>query len=82
MTWRAEETWRCTECKWLGPASAIKVVQDPDEADNAWSICPECRMAENFDIVCADTECQKIGSCGTPSKDGYKFTCFEHRPTV
>ena len=30
--------------------------------------------------LCDEPDCYADASCGTPTKDGYRRTCFEHKP--
>ena len=34
------------------------------------------------DVECDESGCGRQVSCGTPSQDGYRRTCYGHRPKV
>ena len=71
--------FRCDECGWTGTQDDICVVSDPKEGSEAkWSICPQCRSAEQFTNMCDEPGCSREASCGFPSVSGYRRTCFEH----
>jgi hypothetical protein len=70
--------WRCQECGWRGDEEEIISFADPVLEGNSWNICPECRAAEQFDNMCDEPECRKVATCGWPSPEGYRRTCFEH----
>ncbi len=72
------ERYRCEECDEISNADEIDVVVDPRREDNSWSVCPHCRAADHFARVCADPDCTKFATIGTPTPDGYKWLCYEH----
>ena len=42
--------------------------------------CPKCKEI-NSDVACCDEPgCEREATCGTPTDDGYRFTCGEHIP--
>ena len=73
------QRWRCTECEWIGGKDAIIRFDDPDEEGNFWNICPQCRQAEQFELLC--WKCDAPSSCGMPTTGyGYIHTCHKHSP--
>jgi len=70
---------RCEMCGWVGMDSQVSKVHDLD-SDNIWGVCPECRIPENFIMLCNHIGCKNrasfinVFSDGTPSTQ----TCFEH----
>jgi len=69
--------FRCTECEWCGNEGEIVRFSDP-ESDQVWSVCPQCRAAEQFENICDEPGCKKVASCGWPSDGGYRRTCYDH----
>lgn len=37
-------------------------------------------IADTLGSICDEPGCIEIAGCGTPSDDGYRSTCFEHKP--
>jgi len=70
--------WKCQDCGWHGSDEEIISFADPVLEGNIWSICPECRAAEQFDNMCDEPECKQLATCGWPSTESYRRTCFEH----
>jgi hypothetical protein len=71
--------WRCEECNWIGLEGEIDVVRDPKpESGVHWSICPQCRAAEQFINLCDEPGCKEASTSGWPSPDGYRRTCWQH----
>jgi len=81
MKWREEQdVFRCTECATETPRDDLIKFPDPEMAENYWTICPFCREAEQFERMCDAFNCDQTSSCGTPTPDGYRITCYEHKP--
>ncbi len=72
-----DNLWRCKECEWTGRADEIEMFPDPKMEGNYWEICPQCREAESCEQLCE--KCSSPATCGTPTPDGYRRTCYEHR---
>jgi hypothetical protein len=72
----------CKECHWQGQLSQVLKAENPFEPGQEIHGCPECRSPCSFEYCCEWHDCWKPASSGTPSKDGYKHTCFDHRPPV
>jgi hypothetical protein len=70
--------WICTECRFIGPFNSFDTINDPKVAGNTWTICPRCRAAERVTDVCDTPGCDNEASCGWPSDEGYRRTCWEH----
>ena len=82
MSDMSELRWRCNECNVDLRESQIIAFPDPEDSQNFWSICPNCRCAEGFTRLCDEPGCAREASCGTPVKDERRYvnTCHEHRP--
>ena len=42
--------------------------------------CPECYALDDYTVACEVDDCWKKATCGTPTNEGYKQTCGEHKP--
>jgi len=76
--------WMCGDwrCGWVGSsADALKATNPFDTSDEIWG-CPKCKTAGVLVAACDEPGCNKCGSCGTPTDDGYRLTCFIHRPEL
>lgn len=71
--------WVCTECEYIGALSTFDTVRDPKDENNWWTICPNCRAADQITDVCDEPGCERRATCGWPGKNGgYRRTCFDH----
>jgi hypothetical protein len=81
---RRDQKLVCTACDVQMLTSEIDRVADPHPLPNTkpdvWSVCPNCRTPENFKTVCDAPGCTLEASCGTPTYEGYRWTCHNHRP--
>lgn len=73
-----DNLWRCTECGWTGRETEMERVGDVKLEKHYWNICPNCRDAEQFELLC--DRCDQVVTCGTPTPDGYRNTCGKHQP--
>ena len=55
---------------------------DIDKMDRIKDIVREHKIDVLKEIVgmCDEHECYKEASCGTPTNEKYRWTCYEHRP--
>ena len=73
----------CTECDWHGHKNDVERIPDPKEPGGYWTICPECRTADHIGLVCDEPGCTKgPATSGTPTPDGYRWTCYWHSPSA
>lgn len=73
------QRWRCRECDWIGETEDIIRFEDPEGNDNFWNICPDCRSAEQFQVIC--WKCEHPAGMGTPALPyRYIWTCHKHNP--
>ena len=49
-------------------------------SDDILIACPKCKEVGSLIVACDETECWKEATCGTPTADDYRMTCFDHRP--
>ena len=68
--------WRC---EWTGTTDQALSAPDPFNEGSTLYACPNCR---DMTLVraCDVPGCKRAASCGTPTPDGYRNTCGEHRP--
>lgn len=78
---------KCKECNWNGLDRDLLIEDHPFDPQpiagcrNKIYGCPEClHAAEGFITLCETEGCLLDASCGTPTKNGYKTTCYQHAP--
>ena len=71
----------CRECDWQGDSKtpALLAANPFDPADLVTG-CPQCRSVNSLEACCDAPGCREPVSCGTPTPDGYRSTCGNHRP--
>lgn len=72
--------WKCKECGDIYKQDQLVSIHMLEDPAVDWLTCPECREPNMVEIACEVDGCPRDGGCGTPAKDGYHWTCFEHRP--
>ena len=74
--------YECTECGWHGFEKQLLSAPNPfsDNGEDLIYGCPHCLTPENFTLICDEPDCWEPGTCGTPTKDGYRYTCHKHKP--
>lgn len=75
---------KCRECDSPFPRLEVLTAPHPFDTSDGSKIegCPYCKSAGDglFILVCDEPDCQKEASAGTPTKDGYRNTCYLHIP--
>lgn len=75
------EKWRCDRCfKWSGMGSELLSAPNPFVEGDTLYACPECFTMDRIFQACDEPGCWNARSCGTPTPDGYRQTCDDHRP--
>jgi len=69
-------------CDWHGFEDELLTAQNPFENGEILSACPKCKEVESAVIACDEPECWERAICGTPTENGYRWTCGKHRPTT
>lgn len=70
------DLWRCG---WYGDDSELYEFTDPD--GDIIDLCPKCKsIISTVKYACAEEGCWELATCGTPTANGYKSTCGNHRP--
>jgi len=74
----------CTECDWVGEGNMVLTAPHPFSENEGDTIngCPQCREANSLRRACDTPGCPRQASNGTPTPDGYVWSCHEHRPAV
>lgn len=68
--------WRC---RWCGPENEAIRAPDPFNEGDTLIACPKCRE-QTLHTCCDDPECKMEATCGTPTQEGYRWTCGQHVP--
>ena len=72
---------KCLNCGWRGTVSEMLSAKNPFDETEGISACPKCKTVENTcSVVCDEPECWDEATCGTPTKTGYRSTCWRHVP--
>ena len=74
----AVNTWRCESCGAAIHDSLFERAPSPFNPEDELIGCPECKGVNGFTILCDEGDCQAEASCGWPSRQGFRHTCFEH----
>ena len=68
-------------CGWVGDDSDLLVAVHPFIADETVTACPDCKSLESSVFTaCDEPGCNQASSCGTPTLEGYRNTCYAHMP--
>ena len=70
--------WLCDECENIFNESDLLRGVNPFNAEMTVTGCPNCKSVECFTEICDEPECNQPASCGFPTPDGYRRTCFKH----
>ena len=71
------ENWRCSN---VCTDNTALSAPDPFNPGETLVACPKCREVGTLIGACDFKGCKKPSSSGSPTKDGYVFRCYEHRP--
>lgn len=73
--------WRCEECDWIGPDSALLRAPNPFAPADEICGCPNCKEVNHFALACDFRACRNDASSGWPLADGsYVNRCWQHPP--
>ena len=70
----------CDECNWRGTAGELLSATNPFDTSDTFCGCPQCKQINVISEACDEPNCWKYSSCGTPTAEGYRRTCYEHMP--
>lgn len=65
-------------CGWAGTEDMLLRAPSPFDADEELLGCPRCKSVDSCVMVCDESGCKEEATCGWPSKDGYRTTCYKH----
>lgn len=71
----------CTECRWRGQETEVRIVLDPDDGTNSFAVCPACGIADHIVTICDEPGCDKradVGGCDPRHDGAYRWTCYPH----
>lgn len=72
--------WRCAECQMIHQEDDLLTAPNPFDDECFLTGCPNCLSIDDFYEVCDEPGCDQDATCGFPTEDGYRRTCFEHSP--
>ena len=67
-------------CRWVGLTSEALSAPNPFVEGEKLIACPQCRE-QTLCSCCDESGCTELASCGTPVPNGYRWTCYKHRPS-
>jgi len=75
----------CKECDQINEEEAILIAPNPFfpnplVEDDTICGCPDCFEVNSLVRACDTPECGHRATCGTPTKTGYVWSCYEHIP--
>ena len=72
----------CNEsrCKWHGEANEMLSAPSPFESGEMIYACPKCKEIGSVVTACDEPDCWSEATCGTPTDNGYRQTCYKHMP--
>ena len=75
----SEQKYACENCLWDGLVCDLLSAPNPFEAGEMLYACPNCQAME-VEAICDAVDCWRPVTCGTPTANGYRHTCLEHKP--
>lgn len=70
------DKWYCANCDWRGEKYLI--AENPFDPSENITGCPKCKEANSLEAACDEPECKQPATCGFPTDNGYRRTCFKH----
>ena len=65
---------------WRRTSNELLVAPHPFEPHDRVTGCPECHDIGTTIGACDEDGCLEHAGCGTPTPDGYRWTCYKHIP--
>lgn len=72
---------RCNECDWRGMDGELLRADNPFFPMDEIIGCPKCYAINEDYAVCDEPGCWKQSTMGTPTPEGYRHTCWNHKPS-
>ncbi len=70
----------CTGCDHKIADFELLSAPNPFNPEDTICGCPKCLCVGDFPGACDEPGCNKESSCGTPTPNGYRRTCYPHKP--
>lgn len=72
--------WLCEECRNVCLEDELLDADNPFKP--GWTVvgCPNCLEVSSMVGACDTEPCDKRGIMGTQTADGYRWTCYRHKP--
>ncbi len=67
-------------CKWVGKESELLTAPDPFSPGDRLYACPKCKKQDRIFLGCDHKDCRLPATVGTPTPNGYRQTCYKHKP--
>ena len=68
-------------CAWRGMEKEVLKAPSPfNPEEDLLDGCPKCLQIGTIREACDERDCWMEVTRGTPTKDGYRFTCWLHMP--
>jgi hypothetical protein len=73
---------RCNvrRCDWRGLQEDVLTAPNPFDNEDTIIGCPNCKSIDTIETVCDEDGCWELVTCGTPTENGYRTTCYKHVP--
>lgn len=75
------ERYICAGCDWTGSKEDLLSAPHPFDDGATLYGCPSC-LDISILQACDVDGCTMYASCGTPTAEGYRRTCWKHQPEV
>lgn len=69
---------RCDLCESIVDSTSLLRAPNPFDSTDTISGCPKCLGVSGWDEICDEPGCVAVTSCGFPTPQGYRRTCFKH----
>ena len=80
---KEQPQYKCNDCGWIGNDDELLSASNPfDPGVDVLIGCPHCKSVNSMERLCDAVGCTLHATCGTPSEDGYRNTCFTHMRKV
>ncbi len=70
----------CEECDWHGTSGELLTAPSPFDRFHTIAACPNCKEVNYYRTACDEPGCWEPDTMGTPTENGYRRTCYKHRP--
>lgn len=69
---------KCVCCDAITLEPELLRATNPFDKDETIVGCPNCKSVIGFTELCDEPECIRAASCGFPTPNGYRRTCYQH----